>query len=100
VKQSDVIFYNFTPGASMEKEIKYDRLNEVNASIFVSVVSGYGQCPLDLSQTLYNFCLHVLFHLYSSKLKVLYISTLNIFALDIVPEEPKRFGIRFGHMSC
>jgi CoA:oxalate CoA-transferase len=43
VRRSDVLLHNFTPGAPMAKEINYERLKELNASIIVAAVSGYGQ---------------------------------------------------------
>ena len=43
VRRSDVLLHNFTPGAPMAKEINYERLNGLNASIIVAAVSGYGQ---------------------------------------------------------
>ena len=47
VRHSDVVLHNFTPGAPMAKEINYDRLKEVKASIIVAAVSGYGQTGPD-----------------------------------------------------
>ncbi len=47
VKHSDVILHNFSSGAPMAKEIAYERLKEVNPSIIVAVVSGYGQSGPD-----------------------------------------------------
>jgi len=43
VGQSDVVLHNFTPGAPIAKEINYPRLKEINESIIVAAVSGYGQ---------------------------------------------------------
>lgn len=43
VRRSDVLLHNFTPGAPMAKEINYERLKELNASIILAAVSGYGQ---------------------------------------------------------
>jgi CoA:oxalate CoA-transferase len=43
VRRADVLLHNFTPGAPMAKEINYERLNGLNASIIVAAVSGYGQ---------------------------------------------------------
>jgi len=43
VRRSDVLLHNFTPGAPTAKEINYERLKELNASIIVAAVSGYGQ---------------------------------------------------------
>jgi CoA:oxalate CoA-transferase len=47
VKRADVLLHNFTPGAPMAKEINYERLKEVNPSIIVAAVSGYGQTGPD-----------------------------------------------------
>jgi CoA:oxalate CoA-transferase len=47
VKRSDILLHNFTPGAPMAKEINYERLKEVNPSIIVAAVSGYGQTGPD-----------------------------------------------------
>jgi crotonobetainyl-CoA:carnitine CoA-transferase CaiB-like acyl-CoA transferase len=47
VKRSDVILHNFSPGAPMAKEIGYERLKEVNPSVIVAAVSGYGQSGPD-----------------------------------------------------
>jgi len=47
VRHSDVVLHNFTPGAPMAKEINYERLKDLNASIIVAAVSGYGQSGPD-----------------------------------------------------
>lgn len=43
VRRSDVVIHNFTPSAPVAAEISYSRLKEINASIIVAAVSGYGQ---------------------------------------------------------
>jgi len=47
VRNSDVVLHNFTPGAPIAREINYERLKEVNASIIVAAISGYGQSGPD-----------------------------------------------------
>jgi len=43
VKRSDVVLHNYTPGAPVGKELSYERLKEINPSIIVAALSGYGQ---------------------------------------------------------
>jgi CoA:oxalate CoA-transferase len=43
VKRSDVVLHNYTPGAPIGKEVNYERLKEINPSIIVAALSGYGQ---------------------------------------------------------
>ena len=43
VRHSDALLHNFTPGAPVAKEINYEHLKNINTSIIVAAVSGYGQ---------------------------------------------------------
>lgn len=43
VKRSDIILHNYTPGAPIAKEVSYEYLKEINSSIIVAALSGYGQ---------------------------------------------------------
>lgn len=43
VKRSDIVLHNYTPGAPVAAEVGYDRLKEINPSVIVAAVSGYGQ---------------------------------------------------------
>jgi len=43
VKRSDIILHNYTPGAPIAQEVSYEHLKEINASIIVAALSGYGQ---------------------------------------------------------
>jgi CoA:oxalate CoA-transferase len=42
IKKSDVALHNFTPGTSMADELSYERLREINSSIIVAAISGFG----------------------------------------------------------
>ena len=43
VKLSDIVLHNYTPGAPIAKEINYNKLRELNESIIVAALSGFGQ---------------------------------------------------------
>ncbi len=43
VKRSDILLHNFTPGAPIAAEVGYETLKEINDSIIVVALSGYGQ---------------------------------------------------------
>ena len=43
VKRSDIVLHNYTPGAPIAKEVSYETLKEINGSIIVAALSGYGQ---------------------------------------------------------
>ena len=43
VKRSDVVLHNYTPGAPIGKEVNYESLKQINPSIIVAALSGYGQ---------------------------------------------------------
>ena len=43
VKKSDVVLHNFTPGTTVANELSYERLREINPSIIVAAISGFGQ---------------------------------------------------------
>jgi crotonobetainyl-CoA:carnitine CoA-transferase CaiB-like acyl-CoA transferase len=43
VKRSDVVLHNFTPGASIADEMRYDRLKKVNPAVILAAISGFGQ---------------------------------------------------------
>ncbi len=43
VKRSDIILHNYTPGAPIAKEVNYEHLKDINNSIIVAALSGYGQ---------------------------------------------------------
>jgi len=43
VKRSDIVLHNFSPGAPMAAEVDYEHLKEINNSIIVAALSGYGQ---------------------------------------------------------
>jgi CoA:oxalate CoA-transferase len=54
VRRSDVLLHNFTPGAPIASEVSYDRLKEINPSIIVAVVSGYGQTGPDAEKPCFD----------------------------------------------
>jgi CoA:oxalate CoA-transferase len=54
VKRSDVLLHNFTPGAPIAGEVSYDRLREINPSIIVAAVSGYGQTGPDAEKPCFD----------------------------------------------
>ncbi len=54
IKQSDVLLHNFTPGAPIAQEVGYDRLREINPSIIVAAVSGYGQTGPDAEKPCFD----------------------------------------------
>ncbi len=43
VKKSDVVLHNFTPGTTIANKLSYERLREINPSIIVAAISGFGQ---------------------------------------------------------
>lgn len=54
VKRSDIVLHNFTPGAPISKEINYSSLKEINDSIIVAAVSGYGQSGPDANHPCFD----------------------------------------------
>ena len=54
IKRSDVLLHNFTPGAPIAREVSYDRLKEINPSIIVAAVSGYGQTGPDAEKPCFD----------------------------------------------
>lgn len=42
VKRSDAVLHNFTPQTSMADELSYERLRQINPSIIVAAISGFG----------------------------------------------------------
>jgi crotonobetainyl-CoA:carnitine CoA-transferase CaiB-like acyl-CoA transferase len=49
-----VLLHNFTPGAPIAAEVSYDRLKEINPSIIVAAVSGYGQTGPDAEKPCFD----------------------------------------------
>ncbi len=54
VKCSDVVLHNFTPGAPVAREVSYEHLKEVNTSIIVAALSGYGQYGPDAEKPCFD----------------------------------------------
>jgi CoA:oxalate CoA-transferase len=54
IKRSDILLHNFTPGAPIAKEMSYERLREINPSIIVAAVSGYGQTGPDAEKPCFD----------------------------------------------
>lgn len=54
VKHSDIVLHNFTPGAPIAREISYKQLKQINPSIIVAVLSGYGQYGPDAEKTCFD----------------------------------------------
>ena len=54
VKHSDIILHNFTPGAPITTEVSYERLKEINTSIIVVALSGYGQYGPDAEKPCFD----------------------------------------------
>lgn len=47
IKKSDVVLHNFTPGTSMADVLSYERLKQMNPSIIVAAISGFGHSGPD-----------------------------------------------------
>ena len=43
VQQSDVVVHNYVPGSAESSLLEYERLKQINPSIIVTAVSGFGQ---------------------------------------------------------
>jgi len=43
VKRTDIVLHNYTPGAPIAKEVNYEHLKQLNSTIIVAALSGYGQ---------------------------------------------------------
>jgi crotonobetainyl-CoA:carnitine CoA-transferase CaiB-like acyl-CoA transferase len=54
VKKSDVVLHNFTPGTTVANELSYERLREINPSIIVAAISGFGQNGPDARQVCFD----------------------------------------------
>jgi len=54
VKKSDVVLHNFTPGTSIAENVSYERLKEVNPSIIVAAITGFGQNGPDAKQVCFD----------------------------------------------
>lgn len=54
IKRSDVVLHNFTPGTPIAQQIAHERLKEVNPSIVVAAVSGYGQTGPDAEKPCFD----------------------------------------------
>jgi crotonobetainyl-CoA:carnitine CoA-transferase CaiB-like acyl-CoA transferase len=54
VKRSDIVLHNFTPGSLIADEVRYERLKEINTSIIVVSVSGYGQNGPDAAKPCFD----------------------------------------------
>ena len=54
VKKSDVVLHNFTPGTSVADALTYERLQEVNPTIIVAAITGFGQNGPDAKQVCFD----------------------------------------------
>lgn len=54
VKKSDVVLHNFTPGAPVAEKVSYERLQEVNPTIIVAAITGFGQNGPDAKQVCFD----------------------------------------------
>jgi CoA:oxalate CoA-transferase len=54
VKKSDAVLHNFTPGTTIAKGLSYERLREINPSIIVAAISGFGQNGPDARQVCFD----------------------------------------------
>jgi crotonobetainyl-CoA:carnitine CoA-transferase CaiB-like acyl-CoA transferase len=54
IKKSDVVLHNFTPGTSVAQKVSYERLREVNPSIIVAAITGFGQNGPDAKQVCFD----------------------------------------------
>lgn len=54
VGHSDIVLHNFTPSAPIAKEVGYEHLKEVNTSIIVVALSGYGQYGPDAEKPCFD----------------------------------------------
>jgi len=54
VKKSDVVLHNFTPGTTIANGLSYERLREINPSIIVAAISGFGQNGPDARQVCFD----------------------------------------------
>lgn len=55
VRKSDVVLHNFPLGTTLFAELSYDKLKELNSSIIVSVLSGYGLEGPDAEEICFDF---------------------------------------------
>lgn len=54
VKKSDVVLHNFAPGTSIANVVDYERLKEVNSTIIVAAITGFGQNGPDAKQVCFD----------------------------------------------
>ncbi len=54
-RKADVVLHNFPPGTSLAQNLAYGRLKEINPSIIVSVLSGYGLEGPDAEEICFDF---------------------------------------------